>query len=245
MCHKVLIGADGVHSQVRNSIIRNSEMKILPFVVFNGRRRIKYAEYKDKVEPTMNKILTAQYCVEDVMLTISVNQFAPRHVDLSYTYSRPVRQNDLLHRPDRPMTRATIIPNGFFTELGELERLPKPFDVILDPSNVKLDKIYHWLMRSSLCTPEQLKGPVSHGILLIGDASHSMPILGGEGANAAITDGIELAKHISLHGTGTLQDFSDLRFDAWQKGVQESEEWLANMHIAPQALSRSAETGPL
>lgn len=57
-----------------------------------------------------------------------------------------------------------------------------------------------------------------------------MPILGGEGANNAMKDGVDLAQHIVNHGTGTLQAFADARYELWKKSVEESEKRLADMH---------------
>lgn len=42
----VLIGADGVHSQVRKSLAPEIELKVLPFVVFNGKRQFTKADYR-------------------------------------------------------------------------------------------------------------------------------------------------------------------------------------------------------
>ena len=52
---------------------------------------------------------------------------------------------------------------------------------------------------------EQLRQAYARGVLLIGDAAHAQPILGGEGANQAIVDAMSLAEYIAAHGVGGLE----------------------------------------
>ncbi len=92
-------------------------------------------------------------------------------------------------------------------------------------------------MRSSLATPADVQDLAGKGVLLMGDAVHAMPILGGEGANTAMKDGVDLAQHIAQHGTGSLQAFTDARYAAWKAGVEESEKRLAEMHGQAKASS--------
>ena len=151
---------------------------------------------------------------------------------MSYTYSRPARKNDPLHKPDRQVSGATAIPGEFYIELQELKQLPKPFNAIFDPVKVVNDRVLHWLMRSTLGSAADMKRLTDHGVLLIGDAVHAMPILGGEGANTALKDGVDLAQHILCHGTPatSLQAFTNARHDSWKNGVEESEKRLAELH---------------
>ena len=227
-----LIGADGVHSQVRNSLIPDVEPKVLPFVVLNGRRRLSIAAFEEEVAPAMQNRTIIQSRHEDIVVEISISDYTSKQVDLSYTYSRPARKNDPLHKPDRLVSGATAIPGEFYIELQELKQLPKPFNAIFDPVEVVNDRVLHWLMRSTLGSPADMKGLTDHGVLLIGDAVHAMPILGGEGANTALKDGVDLAQHILCHGTPatSLQAFTNARHDSWKNGVEESEKRLAELH---------------
>lgn len=227
---EVLIGTDGVHSQVRKSLAPDIELKVLPFVVFNGRRQFSHADFRDLVEPKLGSQAIVQERHDGLILEISINDYTPEHVDVSYTYSRPARDNDPLHRPDRAMAGATDIPEEFYNELKELTDLQEPFKGLFQAAKVRKDRVFHWLMRSNLGDPAEVDQLVERGILLIGDAIHAMPVLGGEGANHAMKDGIDLARHIVHHGTGRLQDFTEARYGMWRQGVEDSEKRLAEIH---------------
>jgi len=232
---EIFIATDGVHSQVRKSLIPSIELKALPFVVFNGKRRISNAEYQSLLAPAMGNLTILQSRHNDVLLEISINDYTPKHVDISYTYSRPADEDDSLHKPDRPTPGATDIPEEFYTELQELEQLMRPFDTIFDASKVRKDRVLHWLMRSTLGKQAEVENLAGKGVLLVGDAVHAVPILGGEGANTAIKDGVDLAQHIVCHGPRSLQTFTSTRYEAWKRGVEESEKRLADMHGAAKA----------
>ncbi|KAL8779210.1 MAG: hypothetical protein Q9213_007056 [Squamulea squamosa] len=226
----VLIGTDGVHSEIRKALAPKIELNVLPFVVFNGKRRSTVAEFQEFFTSKLQNRTITQSLHDDILLEISINDYTPEHVDISYTYSRPARQNDPLHRPDRPTSGATDIPNQFYEELGLLTDLPQPFDGVFDSAKVRRDRVLHWLMRSALGNQAELEHLANKGILLVGDVIHAMPILGGEGANHALKDGVDLARHIVDHGTGSFQAFINARYGTWKRGVEESEARLANMH---------------
>lgn len=66
-------------------------------------------------------------------------------------------------------------------------------------------------MRSLLVSPTDIVSLASRGVLLIGDAVHAMPTLGGEGANLAIKDGFDLPEHIAANGPLGIKSFSMAR----------------------------------
>ena len=227
---EVLIGTDGVHSQVRKSLIPEIQPKVLPFVVFNGKTRVSIAEFKETVAPALEGRTIIHSRHDDKMLEISIKDFTSKRVDISYTYSRPAGENDSLHKPHRPISGATNIPEEFYIELKGLKQLAPPFDTIFDPRMARKGRVLHWLMRSTLGNPTEIRNLAEQGVLLLGDSIHAMPILGGEGANTAIKDGVDLAEYIVRHGVHNLQAFTDARYDAWKNGVEESERRLAEMH---------------
>ena len=79
--------------------------------------------------------------------------------------------------------------------------------------------------------PSEAQRLAKHDVVLIGDAVHTTPILGGEGANMAITDGIDLAQHISTHGIDAFEAFSESKFAVWKESVDNSIRMIENMHM--------------
>ena len=72
--------------------------------------------------------------------------------------------------------------------------------------------------------------------MLIGDAAHATPILGGEGANSALADAVELAEWIASRGLEDVGGFYEKRYGEWELEVKGSEERLVEMH----SVSRSS-----
>ncbi|CAF9929852.1 MAG: hypothetical protein ALECFALPRED_004467 [Alectoria fallacina] len=231
----VLIGTDGVHSQVRKSLAPDIQLKVLPFVVFNGKRRMSLDSFQNTIAPQMQSLSIIQCRREDVALQIAVNQYTATYIDVEYTYSRPARQNDPLHKPDRPILGATDIPEEFYAELQELEDLGQAYKEMFDVTKVREDRILHFLMRSTLGTEQEIKDLADRGVLLVGDAVHAMPLLGGEGGNNAMKDGVDLAEHIAAHGPQGIKTFSSARYERWRKGVEQSEQRLAEIHSPAKA----------
>lgn len=228
-----LVGCDGPHSMTRQSLSATMKLQVLPYVVFNGKRLISITEYMKTMHEYMQNSVLAQAHKGKILLEISVNDISGSHVDLSYTYSRPAKENnDPLHKPDRPIPGATDIPEEFYEELAELEDLEPPFKVIFDAEEVRGDRVLHWLMRTLMPDLSEAQRLAKHDVVLIGDAVHATPILGGEGANMAIRDGIDLAQHIATHGIDAFEDFSKSKFALWEKSVDDSKRIIKNMHVS-------------
>lgn len=164
-----------------------------------------------------------------------MNQHTATYVGLEYTYLRPARQNDPLHEPNRPIPGATDIPEEFYVELQELKDLGQAYKEMFDVTKVREDRILHFLMRSTLGTEQEIKDLADRGVLLVGDAVHAMPLLGGEGGNNAMKDGVDLAEHIAAHGPQGIKTFSSARYEKWRKGVEQSEQRLAGIHSPAKA----------
>ncbi|KAF6241756.1 hypothetical protein HO173_000468 [Letharia columbiana] len=190
----VLIGTDGVHSQVRKSLAPGIQLKVLPFVVFNGKRKMSLDSFQ--------------------------NTMAPQMQGLSIIQCR--KKSGVSDR------RESIHCN-------ELKDLGQAYKEMFDVTKVRQDRILHFLMRSTLGTEQEIKDLTDQGVLLVGDAVHAMPLLGGEGGNNAIKDGVDLAEHIAAHGPQGIKTFSSARYDSWRKGVEESERRLAEMHTPVKA----------
>jgi 2-polyprenyl-6-methoxyphenol hydroxylase-like FAD-dependent oxidoreductase len=235
---KAVVAADGVHSQLRKSLARDSKLRILPFVVFNGRRRIGQNEFTSQYATHFEGGNIIQTQTDDILLQLSINDHTDQKFDISYTYSRAARtHNDLLHKPDRPLSAATATPEAFYLELETLQDLDPPFASIFDASKVRQDRVLHWLMRSSLLNNSTLLQLAKQGIAMIGDATHATPILGGDGANVAVRDAILLAERIESSGFEDLAGFYEDRREAWTMSVEESEQRLVDMHSLASSLS--------
>lgn len=226
----LIIDAEGPHSHIRRSISPTTDFEILPYAVYNGKRRISRKDFEDHYVSHMNDANVISHQEGQTLLQISVNDRRDDEVSISYTYSRPERQNDPVFKPDRPNSGAKDIPEELFVEISELSNLRGPFKDVFDAEKMPQDRMLNWLMRSVSVSPEDLMAAANQDIVLIGDAVHATPILGGNGANAAIRDGIELAEFIAEHGTKALAKFYEGRHEMWRKEVVESESRLAGMH---------------
>ena len=228
-----LIGCDGTHSMTRQSLSSVLKLQVLPYVVFNGKREISLAEYHDTIRKHLETNSSAQTLRGNVLLKISVDDIHGSQVSLSYTYSRPAREsNDPLHNPDRPLSKATDIPDAFFRELADLPELQPPFNEIFNVEEVRKDRLLHWLMRVVLPELSEAIRLAALDVVLIGDAAHATPILGGEGANVAIQDGIDLAEHIATRGTTDFESFPLKKFETWEACVEESKKRIEDMHTS-------------
>ncbi|SMY28117.1 unnamed protein product [Zymoseptoria tritici ST99CH_1A5] len=231
---KIVVGADGPHSRVREAVVKGVELKILPFATYNGKRRISPEEFEKTFAAAMGDGNTLEQRVGDALLQISISDRDEKEVSLSYTYSRPPRSNkgaDKLYRPERPKTGAREMPEELFVELeGLAGKLEEPFRSIFDADAVRKDRLLNWLMRSLHLDVGQLREAAKGGVVLLGDAVHAEPILGGEGANVAIEDGMRLAALIADDRETSLEKIYDARGRIWDKSVGESEARIAEMH---------------
>ena len=67
-------------------------------------------------------------------------------------------------------------------------------------------------MRSTLSSLGNCQDFPNQGVLLIGDAIHAMPKLGGEDGNSAIKDGFELAERLAANGPEGRRTLSNVRY---------------------------------
>ena len=231
-----LIAADGVHSAVRHSLVPSTKLNIYPYTVFYGTRHISCEKYQQTIAPQMQDHTILESRHDDVLLQAFVNSRTSTDISLGYTYSRPARDNDPLHNPNRPMTGAKDIPDAFYIELDSLKDLTRACSEIFDQSKARRDRLLHWLMRSTLTSQEVVKDLADQGVLLIGDAVHAMPILGSDGGNMAMKDGVELAEWIAEDGTKDLGKFTETKYEEWKAGVEEGVKRLEGMHGGKRAL---------
>ena len=226
-----IVGVDGPHSSVRKSLSPNTLLKTLPVVAFNGKRRVTRAVFDKIYAPFMQSSNLVEMKREGIVLQVQVSDQQDHMVSVGWVYSRPAQgQTDALHKPNRPLSGATDIPEEFFQEITALHDLEQPFKEVFDVEKLKEERILHWLMRTVLMSMQELTQFAKKGIFFIGDAVHAQPIIGGQGANAAIKDGVELANCIARSGSVGLSDFYSAQYPSWKHGVEDSENIIVEIH---------------
>ncbi|KAG4432893.1 hypothetical protein IFR05_011611 [Cadophora sp. M221] len=229
-----VIGIDGPHSNTRKSLIPATEFTILPFVAFNGKRRVTRALFDGLYAPAMKDSNVIELKLRDAVLNISINENTADQVSVSWIYSRPSRgSSDPLHKPNRPVSGATEIPTEFYDEISKLGNLEQPFKEIFDSEKLKLERVLHWLMRTVLVSLPELQELGKKGVFFMGDSVHAEPIIGGHGANAAIRDGVGLAKCISQDGPAGILKWYETQYGVWKQGVESSERKISEIHSEP------------
>lgn len=225
-----VIGADGPHSRMRQCLLPETALDVLPIVAYNGKRLVERETFDNVYEPFMKGSNVLETRAKDSVMNVSINERKDDFVDISWTYSRPARgPDDPLHRPKRSNTEATSIPNEFYTEISTLP-LELPFKEAFDAEKIRQDRVLHWLMRTGLVNLRNLQALAQKGIFFIGDAIHAEPILGGEGANAAMVDGFELADFIASIGVAGVSAWYEKRYSRWETSIGETEMRLAELY---------------
>jgi 2-polyprenyl-6-methoxyphenol hydroxylase-like FAD-dependent oxidoreductase len=226
-----IVGADGVHSTTRKSILREAGLEVLPFVTFNGKRKVSRSTFEDIYAPAFKGSNVVEHQNNGVFLQVSVNDITAEQASVSWTYSRPAKgSDDRCFKPNRTLSDASEVPKEFYQEITALKDLPQPFLEIFDERKMKQDRILTWLMRASKVDLPQLYQLASNGIFLMGDSAHSQAILGGEGANIAISDGLTLAEAIAAQNGETITSWYSKRFPAWQQSLEMSKTTIDEMH---------------
>jgi tyrosinase len=229
----LLFGCDGPHSATRQSLLSSAKLQILPYAVYNGKRRIVEADVIERLLQHFQDSTLIQELHGNVRLEIGINDITASHLDLSYTFSRPAKQEgaDPLHRPDRSLDASRTTPAELFDELKSLRNLEFPFNELFDPEKVRDDRLLHWLMRCIVLEKRDIDELGSQGIALIGDAAHATPILGGNGANLAISDALALGEAIGSDGFEGAVKFSKQQAPGqWTDHVQDSRKRIGAMH---------------
>lgn len=151
-------------------------------------------------------------------------------MDVSHIYSRPAhpKGHDPLVKPSRAPNEAKDISEEFYTEISKQNKLDSPFKAVFDVKKRKGDRILNWLKRSSLVLLEDLVKMGERDLMMLGDAVHAMPILGGNGANVAILDA--LAEWMA-DGRENVREFYEERYRGLEEAVREAEENLHGMHV--------------
>lgn len=228
----ITVGTDGPHSACRVAIAPDAAFDILGYVVFNGKRRISNEDYTAHLAPHLGSGTTVmQRHIGSVLLEVKLDDIGDEVTSLSYTFSRPAHQNDVLFTPNRSKSDATTIPEELYEEIAGLESsIDAPFRYVFNVETMRKDRLLSWLMRSVSVELDALTAGANKGVVLIGDAAHHGPILGSYGANEAILDAVMLATHLAEPETTTLHSFYTHSYPRWAKEGEDGMARLAQMH---------------
>lgn len=238
----VIIGADGAHSAIRRSFLPGRQLEVLPYVAFNGRRKIERKTFDEVFLPEMKVSHVIELKRGQTVLKISTNELTEDSVNINWIYSRPAQgPSDPLHRPNRSTSEAKQIPEQFFQEINTLKELAEPFADIFDAGKLRKERILHWLMRDLLVPLQELQELGEKGIWLVGDAAHTGPIIGGNGANMAILDALSMADHVQKHGVGAIASWYAERHPLWVESEENGLQYLANLHLTKESPKSTQE----
>lgn len=232
---KHVFGIEGPHSVIRNTLLPHASLTILPFVAMNGKRRVPRDVYEKLYAPALRDSNVIEIRKPGgVVLHVSLNEKkeGEETVSISWIYSRPARgKTDVCYKPNRPLDSATDTPEEFFQEVAELKDLEQPFKEVFDAEKLRKERILSWLMRTMEdVSLADLQGLAEKNIFLMGDSVHAEAILGGAGANVAITDGVELAEHIATNGIDSVGQWYESRYPVWQESLKRSNKAIEEMH---------------
>ncbi|KAL6161409.1 hypothetical protein ACJQWK_09135 [Exserohilum turcicum] len=235
----IIIAADGVHSSVRKTVLPSAQIKVLPYIAFNGKRKINRKAFEAVYGPAMTESAVIESKHNGVVLNISINEKKHEEASISWIYSRAVRgDSDPLHRPNRSNEDSKKTPEELFQEVQALKGLQPPFSDVFDAQKMREDRILHWLMRTVLPSFSDLQTlALETSVYFMGDAVRAEQIIGGNGANAAILDALALAEKLDSGDAKTISEWYGERYPVWTKGVEQSQESIDRLHRSSRPLS--------
>ena len=244
----LLIGADGIHSQMQFSVLpERKRYRVLPFIVYTGRRFLSTHLFRQTYAQYMKRSPVIACYHGDIRLEISAHEVHPSEglIMLRWTYSRHMNA-------DSHVTIADILYNkhnrqcemALRKELDALEGLKEPFSHIFGSDRASKDQIVSWIMRDTLASDVDLQKSPDRRMALIGDAAHVIPMLGRREHSIAIQDGLDLAEHIAQNPSTDLNTFVSRKYPIWKQASIDRERKLFGLHPSASRI-RKVKIGPL
>lgn len=251
------VSAEGEHSELRKAFAPNAKLDVLPYAAYHGRRTVSpatfrelYASHFDDASNTISMHRDqARLQVEYIRPKEDEEEGANNNNNddwtIRYTYSRPAHAaNDPLYTPARAKDAAKTIPQPLISELDNLAPLPSPFAHAFDSGKIKAEhdaqqtggsprtSVLNWLMRTVSVSARDAEELARRNVVVVGNAAHAEPIVGGFGASAALLDAVELVEAIERFGVGRegVEAFYGGARGRWAEGVEESVRCIERMH---------------
>ncbi|KAL3162317.1 hypothetical protein ABBQ32_010003 [Trebouxia sp. C0010 RCD-2024] len=228
------VGADGVHSAVREGTLPGITPSIIPALTVNGSLSLAQSDFLAGIRKHMHHSQVIVGSDDRTTVTIAVSSHTESEVRISWTLTWcPAKSNQ--YKSDRQSIHdANKIPFSFYDRLAKIGPLAEPFQSVLNHDIARQTAKYNWLMRSVRVPKVDLMQTAEKGIVLVGDAAHAMPIIAGQGANHALLDGFQLGKALGNAVDGHLyqavHSFYEAQHDRWETGVVRSEQSFFGLH---------------
>ena len=93
-----VIGVDGPHANTRKPLSPTTGLEVLPYVAFNGKRRVTKDTFETIHAPALKKSTIVEMKHNGVVLHVSVSEHSGSMVSISWIYSRAAHGlDDLLY----------------------------------------------------------------------------------------------------------------------------------------------------
>jgi hypothetical protein len=187
---------------------------ILPVAILNTKRRVERALFDELCNPAKDGADVMEVKLNDVVLRVSIIEQKADQVGINWIYSRRSKHSaDPVHKPSRPVSGATDIPEEFFMRLAlsvTWSNLPKRF---FDAGKLQKEHGLHWFMRVVPASLPKLQVPGRKSVVFMGDAVHAEPMLGGNRANGE-----------------TISTRYEKQYSTWKEDVEKSKKLIEEMH---------------
>ncbi|KAF2444721.1 FAD/NAD(P)-binding domain-containing protein [Karstenula rhodostoma CBS 690.94] len=233
---RILVAADGVHSDIRSTLLPRCVPRDWDGVMLNGTCRFGVAEWEEKMAPHVGDAAVYPGFADQTVLAITIYDAdwdpVGGFVDVSWGYSRRRRVGHdalFVRYADRGFDKASA-PAAFWDEIAALpEGLVEPFRTVFKGMKERGDRTIHHQLVSLLVPKDELLSKLqSDRVVFIGDAVHDWSNHAGTAANAAIQDALALGE--VLERGEELEAYYEERYSAWLSSYEKNGEDFQVLH---------------